>query len=153
MSTRRGKKTPTRRAGNVVFPMQITHLLSHNLPKTVHRWVQFTRKVCDQHMIITPKHIYVGLWLVLFIVSLQSDISGVFKHRWLSVKNTQSLGNFFTRFYTSADFFLHFYASIWFYIVVVLVLVVFVFLYRARTAYEEKRKIQETSLEGASFTK
>ena len=41
-------------------------------------WVRFTSAIFGKHMVLTPKHMYVFLWLTLFVISLNTDITGVF---------------------------------------------------------------------------
>ena len=62
---------------------QLTEYKLRNHEKSF--WVRLSKAVCGQHMLLTPKHIYVFLWLLLFILVLQegNNNRGVFSSAWV----------------------------------------------------------------------
>ena len=38
-------------------------------------WVSITKRVCGRHMLITPKHVFLTVWVVLFVTALNDDNS------------------------------------------------------------------------------
>ena len=52
-------------------------------------WRVVSRLIFDKHMLITPKHFYVGFWSILFCVCLLEDQEGVFQSALWWPKDTR----------------------------------------------------------------
>ena len=65
------------------FHAEMTRYKKRSKGKTV--FDRIGKAVCGERMIFTPKHFYIILWSLLFIVTVSNSSAGtsVFAHRWL----------------------------------------------------------------------